>query len=453
MGILGFGNKKENAIANVIRCDLDDYLVWKWTPDAGGGRRENAIRYGSRLRVKAGEIAAFVYPQGDKMIDYIRGPFDQTIKTANFPVLSKIVGLAYGGDSPFQAEVYFINLAGTIRMPFFVDWFGVSDHRYKDLRVQAQVKGSVIFSIDDYQHFIELHRMKEVDMDELSLKMRDMLVKYLKSSVTNISETFKISVLHLERVLDQVSEYVTSVANPKLVNVLGVKISDLSISEIRYDQESPQYRQLEQLGLQQAATVEFQYELERKNAADMQEIGALNVAETMRIQREEAQRRQKLGSESTYIQAHQLNIQGQVGMAAAESLGQMNANMGFGSGEGGGMNPAGMMTGMMMGGAIGGNMANMMGGMMQGMNQPQPPAPPVGQIIEFHLYVNGQQCGPYGLAQLRQMVQTGQLQRDTYVWKAGMASWAPAGSVPELSGLFGAVPPPVPPVPPPPPQL
>ena len=44
------------------------------------------------------------------MQDFIVGPYDDTIKTANFPILSSIVGLAFGGESPFQAEIYFINL-------------------------------------------------------------------------------------------------------------------------------------------------------------------------------------------------------------------------------------------------------------------------------------------------------------------------------------------------------
>jgi hypothetical protein len=41
------------------------------------------------------------------MQDFIIGPYDQTIKTVNFPVLTSIVGAAFGGDSPFQAEIYF----------------------------------------------------------------------------------------------------------------------------------------------------------------------------------------------------------------------------------------------------------------------------------------------------------------------------------------------------------
>ena len=64
------------------------------------------------MRVKDGELAVFVYQQKDgSMQDYIVGPYDQTIKTANFPVLSGIVGAAFGGASPFQAEIYFINLS------------------------------------------------------------------------------------------------------------------------------------------------------------------------------------------------------------------------------------------------------------------------------------------------------------------------------------------------------
>ena len=100
----------------MIRCDESDYLVWKWSPAGVPSRRENAIRWGSTLRGKQGEVAVFVYRQNDgKQMDYFEGPLDTTLKTANFPVLSGILGMAYGGDTPFQAEIYFINLAGNIR--------------------------------------------------------------------------------------------------------------------------------------------------------------------------------------------------------------------------------------------------------------------------------------------------------------------------------------------------
>lgn len=52
------------------------------------------------------------------MQDFIVGPYDDTIKTANFPILASIVGFAFGGESPFQAEIYFINLQGNNQVKF-----------------------------------------------------------------------------------------------------------------------------------------------------------------------------------------------------------------------------------------------------------------------------------------------------------------------------------------------
>ena len=76
---------------------------------------------------------------------------------------------------------------------------------------------------------------------------------------------------------------------------------------------------------------------------------------------------------------------------------------------------------------------------------PPPPVPP----LQMFLYIGGQQYGPYDYNTLKQFVPTGQLTKDTLVWQQGMASWTPAGQVPELQGLFApAVPtPPVPPMP------
>ena len=63
------------------------------------------------------------------MQDYIEGPFDKIIETKNFPVLASIVGLAYGGGTPFQAEVYFINLAHVIQVNIAVAFFDLYDPR------------------------------------------------------------------------------------------------------------------------------------------------------------------------------------------------------------------------------------------------------------------------------------------------------------------------------------
>ena len=174
------------------------------------------------------------------------------------------------------------------------------------------------------------------------------------------------------------------------------------------------------------------------------------MEDTLRIQREEAQRAQKLQTETNFIGAHALNQQTEVLKTAAGNLGQMGS-MDMGGGNGG-FNPAGMMTGMMMGGAMGQQMAGMMNQMGQTMNQGMQTPPPIPQV-QYTLNIGGQNMGPYNLQQMQQMVQQGQMTAQTYVWKQGMANWEMAGNVQELATLFGAIPPPPPGMPPSPPAM
>ena len=153
-----FGKKTVGGLMDVIRCDEQEYLVWKWRPagEVNSTKKENAIRYGSSLRVKDGELAVFVYQQEDGSLqDFITGPYDQTIKTANFPVLSSIVGLAFGGASPFQAEIYFINLSGNIQVKFGIPYFDVFDPRFLDFAVPMAARGTITFNVplNDAQDF------------------------------------------------------------------------------------------------------------------------------------------------------------------------------------------------------------------------------------------------------------------------------------------------------------
>ena len=149
-----FGKNKTGGFMDEIRCDEPSYLIWKWHPSGvqlGQTVRENSIRWGSSLRVKDGEVAVFVYKQKEgTMQDFIVGPFDQIIKTANFPVLASIVGLAYDGGTPFQAEVYFINLAQIIQVKFGIPFFDVYDPRFEDFGVPVAVRGTISFKIRVY---------------------------------------------------------------------------------------------------------------------------------------------------------------------------------------------------------------------------------------------------------------------------------------------------------------
>ncbi|MEO8471791.1 MAG: DUF4339 domain-containing protein, partial [Chryseolinea sp.] len=93
-------------------------------------------------------------------------------------------------------------------------------------------------------------------------------------------------------------------------------------------------------------------------------------------------------------------------------------------------------------------MAQQMGQMFSQQNQAnqQSGPPPIpGGNIQFYIAVNGAQQGPYTPQTLQQMIQQGSVNRDSLVWRQGIASWIKASDAPEISGFFGAVPPPLPP--------
>lgn len=451
MGI--FGRGKSGGLMNVIRCDEQDYMVWKWRPegqDINSTSRENSIRYGSSLRVKDGELAVFVYKQDNGTIqDFIEGPYDSTINTTNFPVLSSIVGLAFGGESPFQAEVYFINLAGNNQLSFSVPYFDVFDPRLPDHGVPMAVRGIMTFNITDYRGFIKLNRLINFDHDQFLGQIRGAISKYVKGVVVNIPQELGIPVVQMERQILNINERVGDYLKPRIENDFGVNLKGLDISSLEIDKDSPYYEELRQLTAGNTAkTMNAQTDLNIKNLQDTQRINLANMEETLRIQREEAQRAQRLQTETNFMGAHSLDQQTEVLKTGAQSLGQMGTMDAGGQGSGG-MNPAGMMTGMMMGGAMGQQMAGMMqnmGQQVQGAMNTPPPIP----NVQYHISVNGAQAGPFNMQQLAQMAQSGQLTPQTYVWKQGMVNWELAGNVAELALLFTA---PNTPPPPPPPTL
>ena len=474
-----FGRGKGGGLMNVIRCDQQEYIVWKWRPsgqEANSTSRENAIRWNSSLRVKDGEVAVFVYQQkSGPLQDFIVGPYDDMLKTKNFPVLTNIVGALWGGDSPFQAEVYFINLQQNNQLRFGVPYFDVFDPRLPDQGVPVAVRGTLTFNITDYQGFIKLNRLQDFNHDDFKRQINAAISKHVRQVVTNMPINAGIPLIQLERQVETVSDSVAAKLSQRLSDDFGVNLKALDISNLEIDKESPYYQEVYRLtaGLQ-AKTLEAQAEVNIKNLKDTQELNRQNMEETMRIQREEAQRAQRLQTETQFIGTHALDQQASVLRAGAESLGQMG-QMGGGEGSGGGMNAAGMMAGMMMGGAMGQQMAGMMNNMGQYMQQgvqngqqqinqqlgatppPMPGAatPPPMPNVQYFVSIGGQQAGPFAPQQMPQLVQNGSLTPQTYVWRQGMPAWELAQNMPELAYAFvpqqPTTPPPAPgaPVPPP----
>lgn len=418
-----------------IRCDEPSYLIWKWHPrgvSQGAGDRENAIRWGSSLRVKDGEVAVFVYKQKDGTIqDYILGPYDQTIKTSNFPVLASIVGVAYDGGTPFQAEVYFINLAQLIQVKFAVPFFDVYDPRFLDFGVPVAVRGTISFKISDYKEFIKLHRLQTFNLDDFQKQIRDAVARYTKNIVANAPAEHNIPVIKLENKISIINDALENDVIERLGATFGVIVSNVDIASIEVDKTSEGYRQLISV-TKDVTTAKIEAE-------------TTDYVERIRIQREEGQYAQHKQTQSSNLGAFQIEKQTEVGIAGAEALGQMgSAGSGTVSlGGDAGFNPAAMMAGMAVGGAVGQNIAGTMNNMMANSQPQMGMTPPPLPTTAYHIAVNGQTSGPFDRNALMQMALSGQLLPSSLVWKQGMTEWMKADSVDDLKDLFM---PPIPPV-------
>lgn len=428
--------EKTGGFMDEIRCDEPSYLIWKWHPagaQPGNNNRENAIRWGSSLRVKDGEVAVFVYNQKNGVMqDYIEGPYDEIIKTENLPVLASIIGLAYDGGTPFQAEVYFINLARIIQVKFGVPFFDIYDPRFADFGVPVAVRGTVSFRIADYREFIKLHRLNSFRLDDFQKQIRDAVSRYVKDTVANAPAANNIPVIQIETKTTQINDVVEYDISERLKEGFGALVSGVDIGAIEIDKSSEGYRQL------MAVTKDI--------TATRIEAETQDYVERLRIQREEGQYAMHKQTQTANIGAFQVEKQAEVGIAGAQALGQMGAN-GAGdvnlSGGGEGFNMAAMMASMAVGGAVGQNIAGAMNNMMGGINQQTTPSvvPPPIPTVAYHVAINGQAAGPFDMTALTQMAANGQLTGDSLVWKNGMVHWEKAIAVDELKGLFSTMPP------------
>lgn len=369
---MGFFNKNNKGLMDVIRCDEPSYLIWKWHPkgsELGTNNRENSIRWGSSLRVKDGEVAVFVYKQKDgTMQDYIVGPFDQKINTSNLPILANIIGLAYNGDSPFQAEIYFINLAQIIQSKFAVPFFDVYDKRFADFGVPVSVRGNITFKITDYKKFIKLHRLINFSLDDFQNQIKDAVSRYVKNIVVTLPVKENIPLVQIESKIADINQLLEKDLKTRLQEDFGVDITAVDVSTIEIDKASEGYKDLMSVTKDvTGTTVQVETMAKLKDITDKQRIEIENYEENLRIKREEGQYAVHKQTQTDNMAAFQVEKQAEVGIAGAEALGHMgengagNVNLG---GASSGFNPAAMMASMAVGNVVGQNIAGSMSGIM-----------------------------------------------------------------------------------------
>jgi membrane protease subunit (stomatin/prohibitin family) len=115
-------------------------------PELGSGE----FRLGSQLVVREGQRAVFF--RDGKALD-VFGPGRHTLSTNNIPFLTGLIGLPFGGDSPFKAEVFFV----AMRELTDLKWGTLQPvvHRDSELgMVRLRAFGTYSFRVADPQLFV-----------------------------------------------------------------------------------------------------------------------------------------------------------------------------------------------------------------------------------------------------------------------------------------------------------
>ena len=200
--------------------DSRDTLVFRFPDD------DKEIKRGAQLIVRESQTVQFIYlgQFGDTF-----GPGKHTLVTDNIPVLCRLQGWKYGFESPFKADVYYVNT----RL-FTGNKWGTSNPimlRDQDFGiVRARAFGTYDFKIIDVPKFI-----KEVSgsdhhfrLDEFADTMRSRIV----SIFTDALATAKVPVLDLASRYMEMGDALLPLINPVVAEKYGLEISSFIVENV-----------------------------------------------------------------------------------------------------------------------------------------------------------------------------------------------------------------------------
>ncbi len=219
MGLLDY---LKTQFLEIIQWEDDsrDTLSWRF-PD-----QDKEIKRGAQLIVRESQTAQFVYlgQYGDTF-----GPGKHSLVTDNIPILSTLKGWKYGLESPFKADVYFVNTRlftgnkwGTANPVMMRDQdFGI---------VRLRAYGTYDFRIVDVKVF--LREVAGTDhhfrLDEFADTMRSRLVSVFSDALA----TARVPALDVATRYSELGDALLPVINPALREKYGLEMGSFIIENI-----------------------------------------------------------------------------------------------------------------------------------------------------------------------------------------------------------------------------
>lgn len=368
------------AVIDVVSLEMSDFELCAKFPS-------DDLRLKTRVVVYPTQVAFFV--KGGQICDkFEAGTYE--LSTENLPILNKIINLPYGGNSPFKAEVWFVNLTTKMDMKWGTGTpIQLEDPKY-GIIVPIRAYGQYGIRIVDPRMFLTklVGNFPSFSAYKVNEYFKGRMLSTLGDALSKKIAADGVSILQIGTHLVEMSEYCGEKVN-EVFNQYGIELTDFSFISINFPPNDPSIMRL-------------------KEAKDM----AAKL---------------KIMGRDVYQMERSFNVLDK----AAGNEGAGGSMIGMGAGLGAGM-------------GIGQNFSNIA---TQSMNTSSvatpPPLPPT---YTYFVYVDGQQLPNMTAQRISEFIIAGKANRDTLVWRTGLANWMKLAEVPELSNLC---PPPMSPVVPP----
>ncbi len=293
--------------------------------------------------------------------------------------------MPFGGNSPFQAEVWYINLISKLDIKWGTpNPIQIEDPKYKVI-VPVRAYGQYGFRISNPRVFLEtlVGNMSVFTVEKVNEYFKGKILSSLTSLITEQMISNNISILEINVRLEQLSNFASEKIKSEF-NKYGIEIVNFFFISINIPEDDISIVKL-------------------KEAKDL------------------AAKIQILGRD-----VYQMDRSFGVLDKAAENEGGVAGSL------------AGAGLGLGIGAGLAGNMNQVSGNLNTNVPPPLPPT------ITYYVVINNTQSGPYNFNQIAQLIQSGQITPKSYVWKAGMINWELLKNQPDLATLIINTPPPPP---------
>lgn len=196
-------------------------------------RHNNEIKNGAKLTVRETQVAVFV-DQGRIADVFTPGMF--TLSTENLPILSTLKGWKYGFESPFKAEVYFINTKNFTDLKWGTkNPVIIRDPEFGPMRLRAF--GTYAVRVTDSTKFIEeiVGTAGHFTVEDITDQLRNIIV----ARFTDTLGQSKIPILDLAANYDDMSKFIQGKIAPEFEEY-GIGLTKLLIENVSLPPEVEQ---------------------------------------------------------------------------------------------------------------------------------------------------------------------------------------------------------------------